>query len=80
MSKVWMITGCSSGLGKGIAQAVLNQGDTAIITARHADALQDLIQSYPHQVYPVYLDLTDPQSIQEAAPWLYSGFAPSMSL
>lgn len=67
MSKVWMITGCSSGLGKSIAQAVLTQGDTAIITARHTDSLQELVQSYPHQVFPISLDLTDPQSIQEAA-------------
>lgn len=27
MERTWLITGCSSGLGKGIAKAVLARGD-----------------------------------------------------
>ena len=30
--KTWLITGCSSGIGKGIAKAVLESGDQAIVT------------------------------------------------
>ena len=33
--KTWLITGCSSGIGKGIAKAVLESGDQAIVTARN---------------------------------------------
>ena len=36
--KTWLITGCSSGIGKGIAKAVLESGDQAIVTARNAPA------------------------------------------
>ena len=32
MERTWLITGCSSGLGKGIAKAVLARGDRAALT------------------------------------------------
>lgn len=31
--KTWLITGCSSGLGRSIARKVLEQGDQAVVTA-----------------------------------------------
>ena len=31
---VWLITGCSSGLGRGIAQAALERGENVTLTAR----------------------------------------------
>ena len=40
--KTWLITGCSSGIGKGIAKAVLESGDQAIVTARNKDKVIDL--------------------------------------
>lgn len=40
--KTWLITGCSSGIGRGIAQAVLAQGDQAAVTARDTRKLEDL--------------------------------------
>ena len=36
--KTWLITGCSSGIGKGIAKAVLESGDQAIVTARRSSS------------------------------------------
>lgn len=35
--KTWLITGCSSGIGKGIAKAVLESGNQAIVTARNKE-------------------------------------------
>ena len=32
----WLITGASSGLGHALAQAVLDRGDNAVVTARNA--------------------------------------------
>lgn len=32
--KVWLITGCSSGIGRAVAQAALARGDKVIATAR----------------------------------------------
>lgn len=31
-STVWMITGCSTGFGRGIANAVLDSGHRAVVT------------------------------------------------
>ncbi|KAI0597057.1 serine 3-dehydrogenase [Biscogniauxia sp. FL1348] len=40
--KVWLITGCSSGLGLEIASAALDRGDTVVATARDPRKLNDL--------------------------------------
>lgn len=42
MSKVWLITGCSSGFGQEIALAALARGDTVVATARDPKKLADL--------------------------------------
>ena len=34
----WLITGCSSGLGRALANAVLERGHNAVVTARDVDA------------------------------------------
>ncbi|TMW67867.1 hypothetical protein Poli38472_007539 [Pythium oligandrum] len=41
-SKVWLITGCSSGFGRELAIAARNRGDLVIATARKIEALKDL--------------------------------------
>ena len=60
--KTWLITGCSSGIGRGIAKAVLSQGDRAAVTARDIKKLDDLAAEYPGQVLPISLEVTDPVS------------------
>ena len=50
--KTWLITGCSSGLGRGIAKAVLRRGDWAAVTARDPAELNTLAQAYPERVLP----------------------------
>lgn len=62
--KTWLITGCSSGLGAGIAKAVLRQGDRAAITARNPAALESLVRAYPGQALPLLLDLNDQDSVE----------------
>lgn len=44
-SKVWFITGCSSGFGQELALAALKRGDRVIATARNAGKLEDLKQA-----------------------------------
>ena len=34
MAKTWLITGCSSGFGKELTEAVLARGDQLVATAR----------------------------------------------
>lgn len=64
--KTWLITGCSSGIGRGIAKAVLKKGDNAVVTARNIDKVADLIEAYPNSAYAVTLDITDRNSISNA--------------
>lgn len=65
-SKVWLITGCSTGFGRSLAEAVLQGGDRVIATARNTDKLQDLIYRYPQQVCTLSLDVTNKDNIRSA--------------
>ncbi len=66
MAMVWLITGASSGLGDGIARAVLDRGDFAAVTSRDTDRLKPLTEKYPNQAFPVALDLNDAASMRQA--------------
>ena len=62
----WLITGCSSGIGRGIAKAVLKNGDNAIVTARNVSTLTDIVEDYPDTAIAVPLDITNEESIADA--------------
>ncbi|MDT2005660.1 SDR family NAD(P)-dependent oxidoreductase [Rhodococcus opacus] len=62
----WFITGASSGLGSALARAVLDHGDNAVITARNADHVQDLVDAYPNRALAVPLDVTDHEQVVAA--------------
>jgi NAD(P)-dependent dehydrogenase (short-subunit alcohol dehydrogenase family) len=59
-SRIWLITGASSGFGRAIAEAALAAGDTVVGAARRADALRELADAYPGRVDSVVLDVTAP--------------------
>ena len=59
MSRVWLITGSSPGLGREIAEAALAAGNQVVATARDAAALRDLVDTYPDQVLAASLEVTD---------------------
>jgi NAD(P)-dependent dehydrogenase (short-subunit alcohol dehydrogenase family) len=62
----WLITGCSTGLGRALAAAVLERGDNAIVTARDASTVEDLVAAHPLNAHAVRLDVTDPTQIRAA--------------
>jgi NAD(P)-dependent dehydrogenase (short-subunit alcohol dehydrogenase family) len=64
--RVWFITGCSSGLGRELSQAVLGHGDRLVATARDTSALAGLATLGPQRVSTVRLDVTDTGSVQAA--------------
>lgn len=66
MTTTWLITGCSSGLGRHLAEAVLARGFNAVVTARHPDALRDLVESYPDRAIAAPLDVTNTTQIANA--------------
>jgi NAD(P)-dependent dehydrogenase (short-subunit alcohol dehydrogenase family) len=61
----WLITGCSSGLGRQLAEAVLARGWNAAITARQPASLQDLVAKHPDTALALALDVTDGGRIVE---------------
>src|SRR5262249_41944519 len=42
-SLTWFITGCSSGFGRQLAKVVLARGYRAVVTARNAEQVEDLV-------------------------------------
>jgi NAD(P)-dependent dehydrogenase (short-subunit alcohol dehydrogenase family) len=55
----WLITGSSRGIGQAIAEAVLEAGHRAILTARQPHTLQDFAQRYPERVLVLPLDVRE---------------------
>src|SRR5688572_28710671 len=66
MSRVWLITGSSRGLGRAIAEAVLAHGDRLVATARKPGQLDDLRAGYGDQVRTVALDVRQAGQAQAA--------------
>jgi NAD(P)-dependent dehydrogenase (short-subunit alcohol dehydrogenase family) len=62
----WFITGCSTGLGRALAAAVLDRGDNAVITARSLESIADLADSHPGTALPLVLDVTDSDQVASA--------------
>lgn len=72
----WLITGCSSGLGYAIANAVLEAGFNAVVTARTVDKVIDFQKAYPERALALALDLTDKASIARAITQAEDYFGP----
>jgi NAD(P)-dependent dehydrogenase (short-subunit alcohol dehydrogenase family) len=66
MSKVFLLTGSSRGLGRQIAEAALAAGHRVVATARRPEELADLAERHGRQVLPVALDVTDPDAAKAA--------------
>jgi NAD(P)-dependent dehydrogenase (short-subunit alcohol dehydrogenase family) len=64
--QVWLITGSSRGLGRALAQAVLDDGHKLVATARNPAQLADLAERYGDQVRTVALDVIDEQAAHNA--------------
>ncbi|TDW98557.1 oxidoreductase [Kribbella sp. VKM Ac-2566] len=66
MSKTWLITGSSRGLGRALTKAVLDSGDRVLATARRLDQLDDLVKEYGDAIRPFALDVTDAAAARSA--------------
>jgi NAD(P)-dependent dehydrogenase (short-subunit alcohol dehydrogenase family) len=63
---VWMITGSSSGLGRALAEKVLEEGYRAVLAARKPDAVRDLVEAYDGRALAVALDVTATAQVNAA--------------
>jgi NAD(P)-dependent dehydrogenase (short-subunit alcohol dehydrogenase family) len=66
MTKIWLITGSSRGLGRALTEAVLAAGDRVVATARKPEQLDDLVTKYGEQIRAVALDVTDAAAARAA--------------
>ncbi|RSM40720.1 oxidoreductase [Amycolatopsis balhimycina DSM 5908] len=63
---VWFITGCSSGLGRALATAVLDRGLRAVVTARDPEQVADLAAGHGDRALVLPLDVTDHAQVVDA--------------
>ncbi|WP_414543642.1 oxidoreductase [Nostoc sp. CCY0012] len=61
MSKVYLITGTSTGFGRSLAEAVLERGDKVVLTARKPEQVAQLAQAHSDNAIAVRLDVTKAQ-------------------
>ncbi|WP_317645954.1 oxidoreductase [Sporosarcina sp. GW1-11] len=65
-SKVWFITGCSTGFGREIAKKVIAAGYKVVATARNVEHIRDLQELHPENVQLLKLDVTDKEQVKDA--------------
>lgn len=66
MARRWLVTGCSSGLGRALAEALAEAGDQAVVTARRTSSLAELVEAWPDNLIPAAMDLSDAQQCEDA--------------
>ena len=66
MTPVWFITGCSTGLGRALATAVLDRGWRAVVTARKPDQVADIVAGREDRALALPLDVTDSTQVDAA--------------
>jgi NAD(P)-dependent dehydrogenase (short-subunit alcohol dehydrogenase family) len=65
MSKTWLITGASAGLGRLMTERLLIRGDQVVATVRREDAIADLQAQHGDRLAVSKLDLTNTAAIRE---------------
>jgi len=70
---VWFITGCSSGIGKALAELVVSKGQRVVATARKPSTLSYLPDNDPN-ILKLPLDVSSPRSIDAAVASALSHF------
>jgi len=65
MSKTWLVTGSSSGIGKALVEQLLERGDRVAATLRKPEALGELKTRYGEQLWLAQLDVTDTAAIRD---------------
>jgi NAD(P)-dependent dehydrogenase (short-subunit alcohol dehydrogenase family) len=63
---VWFITGCSTGLGRALAQRVLEHGHRAVVTARNTSQVGDIVKEYPDTALGLALDVNNASQVDAA--------------
>ena len=65
-ARTWLITGCSSGFGRAMAEELLKRGDKVVATARRLELLEPLAAAFPERTLALRLDVTQPAEVAAA--------------
>lgn len=60
-----LVTGASQGIGRGVAEYLLQQGASVILVARNEEKLSELEQKYPDRAYAYPFDLEKTDDIEK---------------
>ncbi len=63
MSKVWFITGCSTGFGRELSKQALEQRNKVIVTSRKTADIEDIVKDHPVTSIAVQLNVTNATDI-----------------
>ena len=66
MSKVWFITGTSTGFGRQFVEQLIHTEDKIVATARNLDSIADLKEKAPERVHITKLDVTKKEQVKQA--------------
>ncbi len=66
MSKVWLITGCSTGFGRELATNALEAGHKVVVTARNLKDIEDIVSKFTDTSFAVKLDVTKQEDIKSS--------------
>ena len=72
--RIWLITGISSGLGKALAQSVMETGDVVIGTFRTQKQVEDFNREHEINAFAIQLDISDLTKIETAIEAVISKF------
>lgn len=72
--KNWFITGISSGLGKALAESVIENGDFVIGTHRNQSQVNEFNTKYDGKAYSILLDITNEHNIEKSVTKIISKF------
>jgi len=64
--KVWLITGCSSGMGREFAFEALRVGYRVVTTARDPKTLREFVEQFPDRARALALDVTDERQVADS--------------
>nr|WP_176458809.1 oxidoreductase [Rhodococcus sp. 15-649-1-2] len=62
----WLITGCSTGLGRHLAETALARGHQVVVTARDVSKVADIAARYPDTSLAIALDVTADTQVSAA--------------
>ena len=70
----WLVTGCSTGIGREIARAALEAGHQVVATARRAETVHDFVDVHGDAARAVPLDVTDKAQVAAAVAAAHGAF------